>query len=226
MNRIIIRLLLIILYLLLTFTASFSQIETEDHLYLNDVEVNYGRFITIKDKVNPIIDNIKSLHGSHFFNSSIGIRSGITYYPDFQSAKTYMEFPVYFCFKTRTKDFEGGSSNSLAGLLLSSIFMWFPYRFEFNVGTNFGYLVPEASTGMHRINRKFVSSLDFLIRYTTQIERIGFVLSPHISYKLTNNFLYHDAMNTPSDTYQKVFLSFTIGLSYRFSTDRRKKLYE
>jgi hypothetical protein len=195
--------------------------------YFHDISLDRGVFMT-----KSVSGTITTLHGSHFFNDKLGIRSGLSYVSEIPGSGSYWKAPVLFSFRTETfsssidKNEEFDSFREYLIVFLVNIL---PKNLEFNLGASLGYMTPDNSATYsyleggseilretNEIHKRFASSLDGNVRISYPIWRFGLNFSMGASYLWTKNYIYKEYFPIRTEYQPALFGNFCIGISFRF----------
>jgi hypothetical protein len=211
---------------------SIAQDEEERDKFNYDISLNYGIFPSLtSDENNPeLFGNIISAEYAYFFHNRIGFRTGFSSITNLEGTDGFYSVPLMFAFRSKVQRdfFIGGDINSFGDLIFQLILGLIPKHAEYNIGINLGYINPDNNLGLVSYNggpffkegfltqNRFYSSADAGLRLTYRIYRFGIVLSPSLSYVLTNNFEFYSEQGSNNGYSPDWFINMTIGLSYRF----------
>lgn len=217
--------------ILLFFTIiSFAQTD-EDNQFFHNISVEYGIFASLNsDRYENLTGNRLSFLASYYFINNFGINSGVSFINNIEGSNKFYSMPIQLVYRTPVyKSSEVYiEAESLTDFIFQLIIGLMPKQYEFNVGTNLGYIEPNNNISMVSINngpwlrdgysaeQRFVSTIDLGFKGRYKIRRFGVTISPSLSYLLTKNFKYYSEVYPEKDYYPKMFLSFTVGLSYDF----------
>jgi len=224
----------VIFVLLIFYFISFSiaQDEEERDRYNYDLSLNYGIFPSItSDELKPeLFGNVVSVDFAYFFHNRIGFRTGFASINNIEGTDGFYSIPIMFAYRSKVqRDFYiGGNIDSFGDLIFKIILGLIPKHAEYNIGFNLGYINPDNNLGLVSYNggpyykegfltqNRFYTSADAGLRLTYRIYRFGVVLSPSVSYVMTNNFEFYSEQGSNNGYSPDWFLKMTIGLSYRF----------
>lgn len=205
--------------------------ENNDH-FSYDISINYGLFpALIGDYDQPnLVGNIVSADYAYFFHNRMGFRTGLASVFDLEGTQGFYSVPILFSYRSKVqKEFYiGGNVDSFGDLLFQIILALLPKHTEYNIGINIGYINPENYNDLmididglyytegYRAMSSMLVSADAGLRLTYRIYRFGIVLSPSVSYLITDNFKYYSEYGQDKKFSPDWFMKLTFGLSYRF----------
>lgn len=228
MQKLLISLTLLFLFI----DFSKAQDGEERDLFNYDLSINYGIFPSVtSDAFKPgLYGNVVSADYAYFFYNRIGFRTGFAVINNLESTNGFYSVPLLFTYRTKShrEFYIGGDADSFGDLIFKIILGLIPKHAEYNIGFNLGYINPDNNLGEVSYNggpfykegfltqQKFYASLDAGLRLTYRIYRFGIVLSPSVSYALTNNFEFYTEQGDYNGYLPDWFMKLTVGLSYRF----------
>lgn len=224
---------ILLIILIFTFVSySIAQDEEERDKFNYDVSLNYGIFPSLTSDENKpeLFGNLISAEYAYFFHNRIGFRTGLSSITNLEGTNGFYSVPLMFAYRSKVQRdfFIGGNINSFGDLIFQLILGLIPKHAEYNIGLNMGYINPDNNLGLVSYNggpyfkegfltqNRFYTSADAGLRLTYRIYRFGIVLSPSVSYVLTNNFEFYSEQGSSNGYSPDWFLRMTIGLSYRF----------
>lgn len=224
---------ILLIILIFTFVSySIAQDEEERDKFNYDVSLNYGIFPSLTSDENKpeLFGNLISAEYAYFFHNRIGFRTGLSSITNLEGTNGFYSVPLMFAYRSKVQRdfFIGGDINSFGDLIFQLILGLIPKHAEYNIGLNMGYINPDNNLGLVSYNEgpyfkegfltqnRFYTSADAGLRLTYRIYRFGVVLSPSVSYVLTNNFEFYSEQGSNNGYSPDWFLRMTIGLSYRF----------
>lgn len=209
---------------------SIAQTKTENKFF-HDISVDYGIFASLNsDQHENLAGNKLNLQTSYFFINDLGIRSGITFVSNMEGCNKFYSVPVQLVYRTpvyKSHEIYIHAEN-LTDFIFKLIVSLMPKQYEFNIGTNLGYIEPNNQISIVSINdgpsfekgygveQRFVSTIDVGFKGKYKIRRFGITLSPTVNYLLTKNFKYNSELFPDKGYTPQFFLSFTFGLAYEF----------
>jgi hypothetical protein len=201
----------------------------EEKYYFHDVSIDFGIYPSLyKGNEHPnLFGNVISFQTVHYLSNKSGYRTGFSIIQNMEGADKQYSIPIYFCYRSAmSRSMTVGSFNSINDLIILLLSGLIPKNIEFDIGSNFGYITPDNQNiydGKNLeynfvLNNKFLCSLDAGFRIKYKIWRFGIVLSPTLSYLLTNNynFISDDKMDKNYGFKPKWFLRATAGISFSF----------
>lgn len=226
------RVLLIIFVFLLVSSNSEAQ-KNFDNYYFRDISLDFGIYPSLSgSRTVPILSGqILSLKTSHYFSKRFGYRLGITSVSDMEGASSLYSVPIYLTIRSTTHRNLAISSHTknFSNLLLQLFMSIFPRNVEVNLGPNLGVATPDGGQGyiirngheylyQFEIDNRFYATADASLRLNYKIWRFGIVLSPTVSYLLTDNWAFRSELpNDENNGFKpRWFLKGTIGLSFAF----------
>lgn len=226
------RVLLVIFVFFLVTSNSEAQ-KNFDNYYFRDISLDFGIYPSLSGShTAPILSGqILSLKTSYYFSKRFGYRLGITSVSDMEGASSLYSAPIYLTIRSTTqRDLSISShTHSFSDLLLQLFMSIFPKNVELNLGTNLGVATPDNGMGyifwngneylyQFEIDNRFYATADASLRLNYKIWRFGIVLSPTVSYLLTENWAFRSELpNDENNGFKPTwFLMGTIGLSFAF----------
>ncbi len=220
----------------LTFLLITSNSEAQnnfDNYYFRDISLDFGIYPSLSgSRTAPILSGqILSVKTSHYFSKRFGYRLGITKVNDMEGISSLYSVPVYLTIRSTThRDLSISSqTHSFSDLLLQLFMSIFPKNVELNLGTNLGVATSDNGMGyiirngqeylyQFEIDNRFYATADAGLRLNYRIWRFAIVLSPTVSYLLTDNWAFRSELPYDDNNGFKPtwFLRGTIGLSFAF----------
>jgi len=212
------------LYYILTITFSlvYTEITAQEFEPAKEVGAEFGSKAMLgKQGVSGNYSFSKSVSVAYFYDLRNGIRTGFTHYSEFEGVHKGYSLPIYYAFRTKSRqNNEEIIVESFGDLLVGILTYLIPNRIEYNIGPSFGYFQEDpgsVTNNSYKLNNKYYLSADARLRLTFQIWRFNMGGNFGLSYIPSKNFYY--VSSDPFANGNRTNWSFDVAAILSFSFD-------